>query len=56
MVKEKRGVGFDIEDIHKIRERNYEKTQYMTIEEKVEYYGQLGKEAEIEINKRKKLK
>jgi hypothetical protein len=29
---------FTIEDIHKIRERNYEVTKNMTIDEKLQYY------------------
>lgn len=46
---------FTIEDIHKIREENYEKTQNMTMEEKIAYYNGLGKEAAKEIEKRKSL-
>ena len=45
-----------IEDIHKIREQNYEKTKDMTVEEKVAYYNNSGKEAEKEINQRRALK
>ena len=30
---------FTIEDIHKIREHNYEVTKYMTMEEKLLYYN-----------------
>ena len=47
---------FTIEDIHKIREYNYEVTKDMTIEEKIEYYNTAGREAEAEIQKRKALK
>ncbi len=47
---------FTIEDIHKIREQNYEKTKDMTVEEKVAYYNNSGKEAEKEINRRRALK
>ena len=47
---------FTIEDIHKIREQNYEKTKDMTVEEKVAYYNNSGKEAEKEINQRRALK
>ena len=36
---------FTIEDIHKIREENYEKTKNMTMAEKIAYYNGLGKEA-----------
>ena len=44
-----------IEDIHKIREENYEKTKNMTMAEKIAYYNGLGKEAAKEIEKRKTL-
>ncbi len=47
---------FTIEDIHKIREQNYECTKNMTIAEKVEYYNNSGKEAEREIERRRALK
>ena len=47
---------FTIEDIHKIREQNYEKTKDMTVAEKVEYYNNSGKEAEREIERRRALK
>lgn len=47
--------GFTVDDIHKIREANYERTKDMTLEEKVAYYNNLGKEAEHEIAKRKML-
>ena len=46
---------FTIEDIHKIREENYEKTKNMTMAEKIAYYTGLGKEAAKEIEKRKTL-
>ena len=46
---------FTIEDIHKIREENYEKTKNMTMSEKIAYYNGLGKEAAKEIEKRKTL-
>ena len=46
---------FTIEDIHKIREENYEKTKNMTMAEKIAYYNGLGKEAAKEIEKRKTL-
>ena len=46
---------FTIEDIHKIREENYEKTKNMTMAEKIAYYHGLGKEAAKEIEKRKTL-
>ncbi|MCM1295271.1 MAG: hypothetical protein NC311_06990 [Muribaculaceae bacterium] len=47
---------FTIEDIHKIREWNYERTKDMTIEQKVEYYNNCGKDAEMEIERRRALK
>ena len=47
---------FTIDDIHKIRELNYEKTKDMTIEEKVIYYNNSGKDAEKEIERRRALK
>ncbi|MEY8265520.1 hypothetical protein AALA79_03960 [Lachnospiraceae bacterium 64-25] len=48
--------GFIIEDIHKIREQNYERTKDMTVAEKVAYYNNSGKEAEKEIERRRALK
>lgn len=47
---------FTIEDIHKIREQNYERTKDMTVAEKVAYYNNFGKEAEREIERRRALK
>ena len=47
---------FTIEDIHKIREQNYERTKDMTVVEKVAYYNNSGKEAEKEIERRRALK
>lgn len=47
---------FTIEDIHKIREYNYEVTKNMTIEEKIAYYNSAGREAEKEIQRRRGLK
>lgn len=47
---------FTIEDIHKIREQNYERTKNMTVEEKVAYYNNSGKDAEREIERRRALK
>lgn len=44
---------FTIEDIHKIREQNYERTKDMTVAEKVAYYNNSGKEAEKEIERRR---
>lgn len=47
---------FTIEDIHKIRGHNYERTKDMTIKEKVLYYNNSGREAEQEIERRRALK
>ncbi len=47
---------FTIEDIHKIREQNYERTKNMTTEEKIVYYNTAGMEAEKEIERRRALK
>ena len=47
---------FTIEDIHKIREQNYERTKDMTVAEKVAYYNNSDKEAEGEIERRRALK
>ena len=47
---------FTIDDIHKIREQNYERTKDMTVAEKVAYYNNSGKEAEKEIERRRALK
>lgn len=47
---------FTIDDIHKIREENYERTKGMTIDEKIFYYNNCGKDAEKEIERRRKLK
>lgn len=44
---------FTIDDIHKIREENYEHTKNMSMEEKVAYYNGLGKKAEEEIKRKK---
>ena len=42
---------FTIEDIHKIRERNYEVTPNMTVEEKLLYYNTPRSDAEEQIEK-----
>lgn len=47
---------FTVEDIHKIREQNYELAKDMTVAEKVAYYNNSGKEAEREIERRRNLK
>ncbi|MDE7281855.1 MAG: hypothetical protein K2N36_08985 [Ruminiclostridium sp.] len=48
---------FTIEDIHRIRERNYEITKNMTVEEKVIYYNTPRTDAEkrIKIIKEKRV-
>lgn len=40
---------FTVEDIHRIRERNYEKTKHMTDEEKLRYYNTPRTDAEEQI-------
>ena len=47
---------FSIDDIHKIREQNYERTKDMTVAEKVAYYNNSSKEAEKEIERRRASK
>jgi hypothetical protein len=47
---------FTIDDIHKIREQNYERTKNMTTEEKLAYYNTAGMEAQKEIERRRALK
>jgi hypothetical protein len=42
---------FTIEDIHKIRERNYEVTKDLTIEEKLRYYNTARTDAEQQIER-----
>lgn len=40
---------FTVEDIHRIRERNYEKTKHMSIKEKLIYYNTPRTDAEEKI-------
>ena len=40
---------FTIEDIHRIREYNYEATKHMTVEEKLLYYNTPRTDAEEQI-------
>lgn len=40
---------FTVEDIHKIRERNYEATKHMTTEEKLLYYNTPRTDAEKQM-------
>ena len=44
---------FTIDDIHKLREYNYEMTKHMTLEEKMDYYNSKGREVLKELEKRK---
>ena len=47
---------FTIEDIHKLREYNYERTKDMTVAEKVAYYNNSDKDAEREVERHRVLK
>jgi hypothetical protein len=42
---------FTVEDIHRIREHNYEVTKYMTTEEKLQYYNTPRTDAEQQIER-----
>ena len=42
---------FTVEDIHKIRERNYEVTKHMTTAEKLHYYNTPRTDAEEQIER-----
>ena len=42
---------FTVEDIHKIREHNYEVTKHMTTEEKLLYYNTPRTDAEEQIER-----
>lgn len=42
---------FTIEDIHKLREYNYEMTKHMTDEERMDYYNEGGRAFQREIDK-----
>lgn len=44
---------FTIEDIHKLREYNYYKTKDMPLQERMDYYNNLGMEVHREIQMRK---
>ncbi len=44
---------FTIEDIHKLREYNYNCTKDMTSKERMDYYNNLGMEVHKEIQSRK---
>ena len=40
---------FTIEDIHKLREYNYEVTKHMTDQERMDYYNKAGRAFQREI-------
>lgn len=42
---------FTIEDIHRVRENNYEATKHMTVEEKLHYYNTPRTDAEEQIGR-----
>lgn len=44
---------FTIEDIHKLREYNYEMTKDMTDKERMDYYNKSGREVQRKIQERK---
>lgn len=41
---------FTIEDIHKLREYNYEMTKHMTDKERMDYYNESGRAFQREID------
>ena len=46
---------FTIEDIHKLREYNYEMTKHMTDQESMDYYNKRGREVQRKLEKMKAL-
>lgn len=46
---------FTIEDIHKLREYNYEITKNMTDQERMDYYNKRGREVQRKLEKMKAL-
>ncbi|MDE6748172.1 MAG: hypothetical protein K2K21_03795 [Lachnospiraceae bacterium] len=44
---------FTIEDIHKLREYNYEITKDMTDEERMDYYNNRGREVQRKLERMK---
>ena len=46
---------FTIEDIHKLREYNYEVIKHMTDEERMDYYNKRGREVQKKLEKMKAL-
>jgi len=47
---------FTIDDIHKIREYNYEITKDMTVEEKIAYYRKSAESVQKQIDEIRKAK
>lgn len=47
---------FTIDDIHKVREKNYEVTKDMTEQERIDYYNKRGMEVHRKIQEIKKNK
>lgn len=46
---------FTIEDIHRLREYNYEMTKHMTDEERRDYYNKAGRAVQRKLEKMKAL-
>lgn len=46
---------FTVEDIHKLREYNHEKTKDLTPEERQRYYNDAGMEVHETLQKKKKI-
>ncbi len=46
---------FTIEDIHKLREYNYEMTKHITDEERMDYYNKAGRAVQRKLEKMKAL-
>lgn len=44
---------FTIEDIHKLREYNYEITKNMTDKERMDYYNSRGREVQMKLERMK---
>lgn len=44
---------FTIEDIHKLREYNYELTKNMTDKEQMDYYNNRGREVQVKLEQMK---
>ena len=55
MVKPDLGPNITIEDIHKLREYNYEMTKHMTDQERMDYYNKRGREVQRKLEKMKAL-